>query len=76
MLHQVYALITAKDGEGHASREVLQVVLEHCFSLKEEADVQEIAPIVNDLVKLSEPQDVKEILIPLVQKAPRMHLGQ
>lgn len=76
LLHQVYALITAQAGEVHVSREVLQVVLEHCFSVKEEADVKGIASIVYSLVKLAEPQDVKEVLIPLIQKSPRIHLGQ
>ena len=76
LLHQVYALITAQAGEVHVSREVLQVVLEHCFSVKEEADMAGVASTVYSLVKLAEPQDVKEVLIPLIQKSPRIHLGQ
>lgn len=76
LLHQVYALVTAHDGEVHVSREVLQAVLEHCFSVKEEADLKGIASIVYSLVKLAEPQDAKEVLIPLIQKSPRMHLAQ
>jgi hypothetical protein len=67
LLHQVYALIAdTKGGVARVSREVLQVVLDHVFSIKEEADMQDVATLTYSFVKLAELQEVREVLLPLI----------
>jgi len=68
LLHQIFAVISSSDGEKHANRDLLQVVLEHFFQTQEEADVLDVSQIVYKFVELAAPQDAVDILLPLIQK--------
>ena len=68
LLHLALALITSESGDRHVSHDLLQVVLEHFFQIKEENELLDIAQIVYRYVELATPQDAWEILLPLIQK--------
>jgi len=68
LLHLVIALINSESGDRHVSHDLLQVVLEHFFQIKEENELLDIAQIVYRYVELATPQDAWEILLPLIQK--------
>jgi hypothetical protein len=62
LLHSVLLLVDS------VNKDVLQVVLEHFFSLKEESDVQDITQAVYKYVQKALPADTWEIVLPLVKK--------
>ena len=54
------------------SHDLLQVVLDHFFQTKEESEIVDIAAIVYKFVSLALPQDTMDLLLPLLQKQPRV----
>ena len=76
LLHLVIALIDSEDGDRHTSHDLLQVVLEHFFQLKEEEEISDIAQIVCRYAELAAPQDAWEIYLPLVLKQPKVQAQQ
>jgi len=76
LLRIVHELVTSDLGYQEVSRELLQVALEHYYQLKEEAEVQELVGIVCKFAEMAEPLDCKDILLPLIQKQPKIAFGQ
>jgi len=54
------------------SHDLLQVVLEHFFQTKEGTEVADIAQTVYKFVALALPQDTMDLLIPLLEKQPKV----
>ena len=71
----VIALIDSEIGGRQVSHDLLQVVLEHFFLIKEENDILDIAQIVYRYAKLATPQDTWEILLVQHQKQGKVQFG-
>ena len=76
LLHQIYALIISDEKQDHVNHDLLQVILEHFFQTKEESEIIDIAEIVYKFVSLALPQDTLDLLLPLLQKQPRVAFPQ
>jgi hypothetical protein len=48
------------------SHDLLQVILEHFLTLKEEMEVISIAPLIYKLILLALPQDTMDIVLPIL----------
>jgi len=75
LLHLVIVLIDSENGGRQVSHDLLQVVLEHFFQLKEESEILDTAKIVCRYAELATPQDTWEILLSLVQKQMKVQFG-
>ena len=69
-------LIISDEKEDHVNHDLLQVILEHFFQTKEESEIIDIAEIVYKFVSLALPQDTMDLLLPLLQKQPRVAFPQ
>ena len=77
VLHQVFELINSQaEGDRHVSHDLLQVVLEHFFQTTEAAEVEAIAQVVYKFVSLALPQDTMDLLMPLLEKQPKVQFPQ
>lgn len=52
------------------------MILDHFFQTKEESEIVDIAEIVYKFVSLALPQDTMDLLLPLLQKQPRVAFPQ
>jgi hypothetical protein len=75
LLHIVRELVTSDQGNQEVSRELLQVALEHFYQLKEAPDVGELVSLVCKFAEMAEPLDCKDVLLPLIQKQPKIVFG-
>ena len=75
LLHIVKELVSSDQGNQDVSRELLQVTLEHFYQLKEAAEIAELVELVCKFGEMAEPLDCKEVLLPLIQKQPKVVFG-
>ena len=63
-------------GENLIKSELLQVVLEHCFAIKEDEDAKDFASSLYEIAGKADSGELEALLVPQILKVPKLQSAQ